>query len=237
MTMKNFTQYLMESEKEFNFRIKLAVEPTSEMMSLLEKSMMKFGLKTMSEPKKTIIQAKPMDFANLANTELWIMDGTCSYPVTPQILEQFISSTLRIPLYEVLVIGPDHPGEVDQANLVASTEAMSKAKTSEEKMAASKLMDSEYKDGPKIKTKDYYGDDYNKKLVERVKQSIKDKSMVKYAQEPKLEMQPKELDKGNVKSPVGSVQNTLPDPFNVKKFNPREYGIRSVESFNKLKGE
>jgi hypothetical protein len=61
--------------------------------------------------------------------------------------------------------------------------------------------------------------------------------MVKYAQEPKLEMQPKELDKGNVKSPVGSVQNTLPDPYNVKKFNPRENGIRSVESFNKLKGE
>ena len=172
MTMKNFTQYLMESEKEYRFRLKLATEPTSEMMSLLEKSMMKFGLKSLSEPKKTIMQSKPMDFQNLQNTELWIMDGVCSYPVTPQILEQFVSSTLQIPMNEVRVIGPDHPGEADQDALAANWEAMEKAKTPEEKMAASKLMDGEYKDAPKVNTKDFYGDEYNKKLVQKVKETI-----------------------------------------------------------------
>lgn len=226
----------MESEKEYRFRIKLAVEPTAEIMNLLEKSMVKFGLKSLTEPKKTIIQSKPMDFQNLANTELWIMDGVCSYPVTPQILEQFVSVNLRIPMNEVRVIGPDHPGEVDQDALAAGWEEMSKAKTPEEKMAASKLMDGEYKDAPKIDTKDFYGDDYNKKLVQKVKETIKDRSMVKYAKDPKVEVPPKELDKGNVRSPIGSVQNVLPDPYNVKKFNPRENGIRSTESLNKLKG-
>lgn len=237
MIMKNLTQYLMESEKEYRFRIKLATEPSADMMALLEKSMVKFGLKSLTEPKKTIIQSKPMDFANLSNTELWIMDGVCSYPVTSQILEQFISTVIRVPMNEVRVIGPDHPGEVDQDALVADREKMEAAKTPEEKMAASKLMDSEYKDAPKINTKDFYGDDYNKKLVQRVKETIKDRSMVKYAKDPKVEVPPKELDKGGVRSPVGSVQNRLPDPYNVKKFSPRENGIRSTESFNKLKGE
>lgn len=237
MIMKNFTQYLMESEKEFKFRIKMAVEPTADMMKLLEKSMIKFGLKSLTEPKKTILQSRPMDFQNLENTELWIMDGVCSYPVTPQILEQFISTNLRIPMNEVRVIGPDHPGETDQEAMSAGREEMNKAKTPEEKMAASKLMDGEYKDSPKINTKDFYGDEYNKKLVEKVKETIKDRSMVKYAKDPNVEVPPKELDKGNVRSPVGSVQNTLPDPYNVKKFNPRENGIRSSESLNKLKGE
>lgn len=237
MIMKNFTHYLMESEKEYKFRIKLAVEPTADMMKLLEKSMVKFGLKSLTEPKKTIIQSAPMDFQNLSNTELWIMDGTCSYPITDQILEQFVSTTLRIPMNEVRVIGPEHPGESDQEAMVANREEMDKAKTPEEKMAASKLMDGEYKDSPKVNTKDYYGDEYNKKLVQKVKETIKDRSMVKYAKDPKVEVPARELDQGNVKSPVGSVQNTLPDPYNVKKFNPRENGIRSVESFNKLKGE
>lgn len=236
MLMKNFTQYLMESEKEYKFRLKLATEPTADMMKLLEKSMIKFGLKSLTEPKKTIFQSKPMDFNNLSNTELWIMDGVCSYPVTPQLLEQFVSMTLRIPMNEVRVIGPDHPGEVDQDALAASQTEMTNAKTSEEKMAASKLMDGEYKDAPKIKTEDFYGDEYNKKLVQKVKETIKDRSMVKYAKDPDVEVTPKELDKGNTKSPIGSVQNTLPDPYNVKKFNPRENGIRSVESYNKLKG-
>ena len=236
MIMKNFTHYLMESEKEYKFRIKLATEPSADMMKLLEKSMVKFGLKSMTEPKKTIIQSKPMDFANLTNTELWIMDGVCSYPVTPQMLTQFISTVLQIPENQIAVIGPDHPGEQDQDNLVASTEAHAKTKTPEEKMAASKLMDVDYKDAPKVETKDYYGDEYNKKLVEKVKETIKDRSMVKYAKDPKPEIAVPTMDKGNTKSPVGSVQNKLPDPYNVKKFNPRENGIRSVESYDKLKG-
>lgn len=237
MIMKNFTQYLMESEKEYKFRIKLAVEPTSDMMSLLEKSMVKFGLKSLTEPKRTILQAKPMDFQNLSNTELWIMDGVCSYPITDQILEQFVSTTLRIPMNEVRVISPEHPGEADQDFMAANWAEISKAKTAEEKMAASKLMDGEYKDSPKVNTKDYYGDDYNKKLVEKVKETIKDRSMVKFAKDPNVEVPAKELDKGNVRSPVGSVQNALPDPYNVKKFSPRENGIRSAESLSKLKGE
>ena len=208
----------MESEKEYKFRLKLAIEPTSEMVSLLEKSMVKFGLKSLSEPKKTIIQAKPMDFTNLTNTELWIMDGVCSYPITPQILEQFVSDSLRIPMNEIRVIGPDHPGELDQDNLVKNREELeaSKKLTPEEKMAKSRLMDSEYKDSPKVTTTDYYGDEYNKKLVAKVKEGIKSRNMNKYAGDIKPEMPIKELDKGGIMSPIGSVQNKLPDPRNPK---------------------
>ena len=222
--MKQFKNYLMESEKEYKFRLKLAVEPTSDMINLLEKSMIKFGLKSLTSPKKTIIQSKPMDFANLKNTELWIMDGVCSYPVTPQILEQFVSDSLRIPMNEVRVIGPDHPGEEDQDTLVKNNEALeaSKSLTPEEKIAKSRLMDSNYSDAPTVNTTDYYGDEYNKKLVAKVKESIKNRSLNKYAAgDIKPEVAPVELDKGNTKSPVGSVQAKRPDPR-----NPRGFQIR-----------
>src|SRR4051812_22644041 len=109
--MKHLSEYLAESVKEYAFRIKLAMEPSAEKLETLKVAMQKFGLKTLSAPKKTIIQKTPVDFQNINNVEVFILDAVLTYPTTVQVLEQYIANCLGFPQSHVRVVSPNNPGE------------------------------------------------------------------------------------------------------------------------------
>ena len=86
--MKTFAQYLTESEKTFDYRIKICGDVPADFIKALKDQFKKFDPVKISEPKKTPIQSKLADFPNYSNESVTIIDGTFRYPATPPQIQQ-----------------------------------------------------------------------------------------------------------------------------------------------------
>lgn len=84
--MKNFKDYLAESERTYNYRIKIVGDTAADFVKMLEEKLRQFDPVKISEVKKTPIQAKPADFPAHANESVSSMDVELRYPaIEPQI--------------------------------------------------------------------------------------------------------------------------------------------------------
>lgn len=96
--MKTFQQYLVESEKTFDYRIKIVGDVPSEQLNAFKDKLKKFDPVKIGEVKKTPILSKPQDFPGFSNESVNIMDCTFRYPATPPQIQQ---------IAELLGIVPD----------------------------------------------------------------------------------------------------------------------------------
>jgi hypothetical protein len=87
--MKTFAQYLTESAKTFDYRIKICGEVAPGFLKSFKEKLEKFDPVKISDPKTTPIQAKPVDFPAATNQRVTIIDGTFRYPATPPQIQQF----------------------------------------------------------------------------------------------------------------------------------------------------
>lgn len=78
--MKTFTQYLTESEKTFDYRIKIVGEVDSEFLKNFKEQLKKFDPVKISDVKTTPVQAQPQGFPSHPNQRVNIMDVTFRYP-------------------------------------------------------------------------------------------------------------------------------------------------------------
>ena len=84
--MKNFKDYLVESERTYNYRIKVVGDIESGFLKALEEKLKQFDIVKVSEPKTTPVQAKPADFPNHENDRVTHVDVEFRYPaIEPQI--------------------------------------------------------------------------------------------------------------------------------------------------------
>jgi hypothetical protein len=84
--MKNFQEYLAESQRTYNYRIKIVGETSADFVKMLEEKLKQFDPVKISAVKKTPIQAKPADFPGHANESVSAMDCEFRYPaIEPQI--------------------------------------------------------------------------------------------------------------------------------------------------------
>lgn len=81
--MKTLSQYLIESEKTFDYRIKIVGEIPSGFLKDFEDKLKKFDPVKISPVKRTPIQSVPKDFPNHTNQAVNIIDATFRYPATP----------------------------------------------------------------------------------------------------------------------------------------------------------
>ena len=158
ITMKSFSEYLIESEQDYTFRIKVACECSDEMLDKMETALEKWELKSLSKPKRTPIQEHPMDFQTLQNAEVHIMDAVLQYPTTADQLYRYISETVGIPANMLVVINKDHPEEI----------AREEALKEEGDEYVTKLEDADYKDADSIKGEDHFGDKYNENMLKEL---------------------------------------------------------------------
>lgn len=84
MNMKTFREYLTESVKTYDYRIKIAGELNDQTLAAFEKALAKFDIIKLTKPKKTPVMKSPAGFPELANQEIHIMDATFNYPATAQ---------------------------------------------------------------------------------------------------------------------------------------------------------
>jgi hypothetical protein len=84
--MKNFKEYLSESERTYNYRIKIVGDTSSGLVKALEEKLQQFDVVKMGEVKTTPVQAKPADFPAFENDRVSSMDVEFRYPaIEPQI--------------------------------------------------------------------------------------------------------------------------------------------------------
>lgn len=97
--MKNFAHYLAESERTYNYRIKVLGKPPGDLISQLKKKLDQFDPVKMSDPKTTPIQVIPTDFPNHKNDSVTMFDVSFKYPaIEPQIKQ----------LAQLLGLNPNH---------------------------------------------------------------------------------------------------------------------------------
>lgn len=166
----NFTTYLAESEKVYNFRIKAAAPLTKEVAEKIEKYLQKFRLKSISKPRKTIMQKCPMDFTNLTNAEIWMIDATTTLPCSSYVMQQAIIEIMQVPENYVVVRGENEPLEIENNRQVQERELKDAAEKEGLTQAALLGVDSEYPEAERgVDGQNYYGDSYNGRLMKYLK--------------------------------------------------------------------
>jgi len=208
--MSNFSQYLIESAKEYSYKIKVAGELDKEFGKKLETGLKKWDVKSLSAGKKTPIQEVPLDFPELKNQEVTIFDLVTNYPASVVELRAFVSEYTRTPIEYIRVRTPNEPTEEYQANM--------NAKMSEYK---SVLQDIEYKDAPKVRAEEIYGDKANQSLLKELLKDRKQKMEFAAKEKEQQETLPNEGDKkhkGSALKPAfeGPVKGN-PDPIKTSK--------------------
>ena len=172
--MSTFKDYLTESTKSYDYKIKIAGGPESIDKNALETALQKFDLASMSAGKSTPIMTLPLDFPRLSNEQVTIFDVTTNYPESPRVIHEYLSDLLRIPMTHIVVKKPGEPSEEYQ-------DEMQVAKKSE---YANKLHDIEYKDAPKVNPDEHTGTKYNMGLLkELLKDRVENKDHPKGGQE------------------------------------------------------
>ena len=168
--------------------------------------MAKYEVKSLSKGKKTPIQNTPLDFPGIKNEAVTIFELVTMYPASVFEMKALIADSMRLHANQVVVRTPNEPTEQYQADMNVKV-------TSEFK---SVLQDVEYKDLPKIKADEVYGDKANQSLL---KELLKDrKAKIEFAAKPTVEQEvmKSEGDKKNSGSPIqaahkGPVKGN-PDP-------------------------
>ena len=193
--MSTFTQYLAESSKSYDYKVKVAGDISDDFASRMETALAKFEVAKMSAGKKTPIMTMPLDFPALSNESVTIFDITTNYPVTTNVMKEYLSDYMNINASMIVVRKPGEPTEQYQ-------DEMAVAGKSE---YANKLMDIEMKDSPEIKAEEFFGDKYNMGLLRELMKSKIDQGLDKTEQTQ--DMGPTEVD-----TKTGSPIHTGPGP-------------------------
>ena len=84
--MKTFHQYLAESERTYNYRIKILGDVPPDFVKNLEEKMAQFDIVKITRPKTTPVQKLLKDFPGAENESMTFMDVSFRYPaIEPQI--------------------------------------------------------------------------------------------------------------------------------------------------------
>jgi len=179
--MTDFKQYLAESTKEYDYRIKVAGDLSEDFAARLETALKKYEVKSLSKGKKTPIQEVPLDFPNLKNTAVTIFELKTSYPASVFEMHSYISNIMRLQPNQLVVRKPGEPSEEYQEEIKAKAEKKSEFR--------SVLQDVEYKDAPKVKADEVYGDKANQSLLKELLKARKAVDAAQFAAKPKVEQE------------------------------------------------
>jgi hypothetical protein len=159
--MKSLKQYLAESEKTYEFKLRSVVEMSDEQLDRLERYLSKYNVESVSAPKKSILQKSPVGFGDYGPAEVHTLDITTRLAVTPHALHEEISRATGVPMGVI---------RVHYASESVMLDEMEETQEKEDK-GKSLLADANYKEADKVKSADHYGDAYNKKFVKSLPKS------------------------------------------------------------------
>lgn len=160
--MKSFTEYLTESKKQYDFRIKIAGDVSPEQEDTMKRLLGRYTNEnnlTGFKKSKTPIQAVPLDFPQVKNSEVNIYEVTLDFPTTQHELTEYLATELGIGKQNLVVRRPGEPSEEYQTPVEPREGAL--------------LLDPDYKEAGNPQFEDYYGDKYNTGFVKELNDILK----------------------------------------------------------------
>lgn len=110
--MKKFQEYLAESERTYNYRIKIVGDVAPDFVKMLEEKLKQFDPVKIGKPKTTPVQLKPADFPKHSNDSVTSMDCEFRYPaIEPQIKQ--IAQLLFLDPNRIIMLTTPHEDSLD----------------------------------------------------------------------------------------------------------------------------
>jgi hypothetical protein len=157
--MKSFKEHLVESKRTYDFKVKIACDLTTEQEDTMKSLLSKYQVAGFKKTGKTPVQALPLDFPRLTNTEVSIYEVALDYPVASHELANYLGAGLKLHEQSIVVRKPGEPSEQYQEPQVKREGAL--------------LNDPDYKEAGSPKFEDYYGDKYNASLIKTLNDDLK----------------------------------------------------------------
>ena len=110
--MKKFQEYLAESQRTYNYRIKIVGDVAPDFIKNLEDKLKQFDPVKIARPKTTPVQLKPADFPKHSNDSVTSMDCEFRYPaIEPQIKQ--IAQLLFLDPNRIIMLTIPHEDSMD----------------------------------------------------------------------------------------------------------------------------
>lgn len=203
--MSTFIDYLVESVKTYEFKIKIAGKLDSGIAKSIKEALSKYDCANVSKGNRLPIQESPLDFPALKNSEVTIFDAACRYPATAPVIAELLADTLKINRGSILVRTVQ-----EDANFEANAAAFAKIGTSGES-----LLNKPYEDGEKQENQLSFLKDLAK--VSHKGEQYKGVNDQLFAKSSPEESSPQKDDNLGTTSPIGSNAMKFVDPFKGQK--------------------
>jgi len=114
--MKTFLQYLGETQKTYEFKVKIANIDPKDHIESLKITLEAYAVESISTPKRLPIMENNIDFPNMKNCEIHVFEIALKYPVNASQLRELISERFKTPLNQVFVTPSNNPEELWRNN-------------------------------------------------------------------------------------------------------------------------
>ena len=118
--MKNFQQYLAESERTYNYRIKIVGDVAPDFIKQLEEKLAQFDIVKITKPKTTPVQLQPADFPKHSNDSVTSMDVEFRYPAIEPQIKQIAQLLFLDPNRIIMLTTPHEEGMDSERERVAA---------------------------------------------------------------------------------------------------------------------
>lgn len=204
--MKSFKNYLTESTKVYEFRIKLACEMDKESKDKLKTALEAYQVESFKDGKHLPI-AEHVDFPQCGPVEVNVYEVALHYPVIDSQLRQLVHEKTSIPLQCIRVI-PGYKTSPYEA-MLAGTEQSKEFKQGDAVLAQEDMV-------TESPAEDLVGDKRVPSLIKELEDTKKYKYDYAASEGSGNPKTTNDLPQGD-KSPVGSQQNKIPSPVKGQK--------------------
>jgi hypothetical protein len=111
--MKTFAQYLTESQRTHDYRVKIVGDIPSGFISALRDQFKKFDPVSVGEIKRTPVMSQPLDFPAFPNESVNMMDVIFRYPATPPQIQQ-IAELVGLDADRICITQRDYANGMDR---------------------------------------------------------------------------------------------------------------------------
>lgn len=124
--MKSFKEYLTESKKVYEFKVKIAGDCPKDCTAKIKEALAQFSVASCSSGKSTPIQESNVDFPELKNIGMTVFDVCTHYPATSAQVRDAVSSSLKKTHSEIRVrnLAEEHETEINTQYAEKSGEAL-----------------------------------------------------------------------------------------------------------------
>jgi hypothetical protein len=208
-------------------------------MDKIDRALAKYKPLDIARPKKTLLQAHPLDFANVENAEVYLIDIVTGLPASSYVLQQELRNVLNCPEKYIVVRAPNEPIELNSEQLAADREMDADAREKGLSRKSFLSTDSEYRDPSEEDSgaHDAYGNEYNIKLldylyaIQKSRKSMEKEpanSLFSWMDLPKESAEPKQVD-GDFNADMDGVEPASTRKVAKKPINPGDVKSRSIQ--------